>query len=320
MTDVLTVTVNPVIDIHYFTGEFQAGRDNVVSCRKMFAAGKGMNVSRALQTFGISAEAFLLLGRENADEYLRLASGYGVKVSRILTDGSVRENISVNTPAGETRICTNDFSASPAALRELAELAARRMHAGTTVVFSGSLPNGIPQKEFADFVLSFRQAAPDCKILLDCPSLTLDTIAAIAPYLIKPNRREALALLGSFCRDGSPYPAAEETAAQAERLRARGKCAHVVISCGAAGAAYASSGGVSGFLAAPDPGPICTTVGAGDSMLAGILYGFAQKNAPDLPYALSWGVAFGSAACLTKGTCPPEKEAVFRFMQLIQQR
>lgn len=120
MTDVLTVTVNPVIDIHYFTEEFQAGRDNVVSCRKMFAAGKGMNVSRALQAFGISAEAFLLLGRENADEYLRLASGYGVKVSRILTDGSVRENISVNTPAGETRICTNDFSASPAALRELA--------------------------------------------------------------------------------------------------------------------------------------------------------------------------------------------------------
>lgn len=84
MTDILTVTVNPVIDIHYYTEEFVIGRDNIVSCRELFAAGKGMNVSRALQAFGISTEAFLLLGTENASEYLRLAGGYGVPVSYVL--------------------------------------------------------------------------------------------------------------------------------------------------------------------------------------------------------------------------------------------
>ena len=82
MTDILTVTVNPVIDIHYYTEEFVIGRDNIVSCRELFAAGKGMNVSRALQAFGISTEAFLLLGTENASEYLRPAGGYGVPVDR----------------------------------------------------------------------------------------------------------------------------------------------------------------------------------------------------------------------------------------------
>ena len=111
MTNIVTVTVNPVIDIHYFTNEFQTGRDNLVSCRKIFAAGKGMNVSRALQTFAISAEAFLLLGGENASEYLQLAADYNVPISWIPAEGSIRENISINTPDTETRICMKNFMA-----------------------------------------------------------------------------------------------------------------------------------------------------------------------------------------------------------------
>ena len=116
MTDILTVTVNPVIDIHYYTEEFVIGRDNIVSCRELFAAGKGMNVSRALHAFGISTEAFLLLGTENASEYLRLAGSYGVPVSYVPAEGAVRENISVNAPNSETRLCSKSFTASPALL------------------------------------------------------------------------------------------------------------------------------------------------------------------------------------------------------------
>lgn len=313
MTDIITVTVNPVIDIHYFTNEFQTGRDNLVSCRKIFAAGKGMNVSRALQSFAVSAEAFLLLGGENAAEYLRLAADYNVPISWIPAEGSVRENISINTPDTETRICMKNFMISPALLSKLSTLITQKIKSGTAVVFSGSLPLGITQHDFATFVCSVREAVPTCKIILDCPSLTLDTIALISPFLIKPNQKEAAMLLSAQNTAAQPFSPSEGIR-QAEQLCARGNCTHAVVSYGAAGAAYASTAGASGFLAAPEPGPICSTVGAGDSMLAGILYGFLQKNISDLKDALSWGIAFGSAACLTKGTCPPAKETVLKLM------
>lgn len=312
MRDIITITVNPVIDIHYFMEDFQTGRDNIVSCRKIFAAGKGMNVSRALQAFGISAETFLALGRENAPEYLQLASDYGVPLSYVSVGGRIRENISINTPVSETRICTKNFAVTPDAFAELRTLIARKTSPEAAIVFSGSLPNGIAQKEFADFALSVKGDFPDRKIILDCPSLSLETIASIAPFLIKPNQSEAMSLLG--LRGQAEESLSQKEILSAERLRMLGRCVHVVVSCGAAGAAYASCGGRSGFVSAPDPGTVCSTVGAGDSMLAGILYGFFYKNAPDLRSALSWGVAFGSAACLTRGTCPPEKELVFKLL------
>ena len=102
MNGIITVSLSPVIDIHYSADSFDAGKDNVVKSRDIFAAGKAMNVSRALHTVGISAETHMLLGEENASEYLRLASDYAVPLSCITTDGAVRENISVNTPNGET--------------------------------------------------------------------------------------------------------------------------------------------------------------------------------------------------------------------------
>ncbi len=312
MTDILTVTVNPVIDIHYYTEEFVIGRDNIVSCRELFAAGKGMNVSRALQAFGISTEAFLLLGTENASEYLRLAGGYGVPVSYVPAEGAVRENISVNAPDSETRLCSKSFTASPALLSRLSARIVPAAARADAAVFSGSLPRGITQKDFADFVLSIRRAAPHCRIFLDCPSLTIEAAAAIAPFLMKPNAEEAAGLLG-LPRSETPSPQA--AVLWAEQLCIRGQCAHTVVSCGAAGAAYASKGGASGFLTAPKTERTVSTVGAGDSMLAGIIYGFFHENTADLKSALRWGAAFGSAACLTRGTQPPEQETVLKLLR-----
>lgn len=314
MTEVVTVTVNPVIDIHYYMEDFQIGRDNSVSCRNLYAAGKGMNVSRTLHSLGVSTEAVLLLGCENAADYLRLAAPYGVPLSWLSTEGAVRENISVNTPHSETRICSRRFAASPALLPGLSARIVQKAKHSAFVVFSGSLPQGITPKDFSDFVRSVRVAVPDCNIVLDCPSLNPEAISAIAPFLIKPNQEEARALLG-LPAAGNAALCPEEIVLQAEKLRTLGSCTHVVISCGAAGAAYASFGGAAGFLRAPVLGAVASTVGAGDSMLAGILYGLLQDTTQDLKGALSWGIASGSAACQANGTCPPEKEAVLQLME-----
>lgn len=315
MSLILTVTLNPVIDIHYFTEEFQTGRDNLVSCRKIFAAGKGMNVSRALHAFDLPTEAFLLLGKENARQYLDLAASYGIPLSYLLTDGAVRENISVNTPASETRICMKNYAVTAAQLTALSALIRHRLSGerDTAAVISGSLPQGITQKDLIGFVAELKSASPRLRLILDCPSLTADTLAEIAPFLIKPNEQEAAALLKIPCAPAA-WRLPEEKIQMAEKLRALTHCENTVVSFGAEGAAYASQNGTSGFVTAPSlDGKFRSSVGAGDSMLAGILYGLSHADCADWKHAVSWGVAFGSAACLTEGTCPPEQDAVLRL-------
>ena len=312
MNGIVTISLSPVIDIHYSADSFEAGRDNIVHGRRMYAAGKAMNVSRGLHAVGISAEAYMLLGEENASEYLRLAADYGVPISCITTDGAVRENISVNTPAGETRICTKDFTISSKILPVLGVKVASKLSAGMAVVISGSLPKGITQKDFISFVRFIKGAVPDSKIILDCPTLSLEAIKEIEPFLIKPNKEEAIALLG-----GESALATSLSAKEAKELCERAKCDYCVISCGADGAVFASSDGTSGSFAAPEIPECHSTVGAGDSMLAGILYSFMKdidKSCYDLPEAVKWGLAFGSASCMNKGTEPPAAEDIFQLL------
>lgn len=309
---VITVSLNPVIDIHYFIDDFKIGKDNIPFSRSTFAAGKGMNVSRALQAFDIPNDAFMLLGRENSAVYLRLSEEYGISLSYILTNGAVRENISVNTPSSETRICMKNYTAAQADLDRLGDLIRKSVQDGCFIVFSGSLPVGISEGMFTDFVLSIKSTAKDIKIILDCPTLTADTIAMISPYLIKPNQSEAEALIG-----------APNGVDCAKTLCHTTQCSHVVISRGSEGAEYATLLGMHGFVKAPVIDRVISTVGAGDSMLAGIIYGILQQktgrnDAPDFEKALRWGISFGSAACLTKGTCPPVKEEVLRLINSLE--
>lgn len=312
MNGIITVSLSPVIDIHYSADQFVPGKENYVNSRSIFAAGKAMNVSRGLHEVGISAEVYLLLGQENASEYLRLASDYAVPISCITTDGAVRENISVNTPNGETRICFKNFSISRNILPLLASKIVSKLSDDMAVVFSGSLPDGITQEDFVNFVLLIKNTVPDTKIILDCPTLTADAIREISPFLIKPNHEEASKLSDGFKFDVAQTDKYIETAKNLCQIT---NCEHLVISCGAFGAAYASRNGVSGFVKAPKINA-CSTVGAGDSMIAGILYSFIKEISQGtytLSDAVKWGVAFGSAACLNKGTEPPLAENIFRL-------
>ncbi len=312
MNGIITVSLSPVIDIHYSADSFEIGKENYVNSRSIFAAGKAMNVSRGLHEVGISAEVHLLLGQENASEYLRLASSYAVPISCITTDGAVRENISVNTNEGETRICFKNYSISPSILPFFASKIVSKLSEDMAVVFSGSLPAGITQEDFVQFVLLIKNIVPNTKIILDCPSLNVDSIRKISPFLIKPNHEEAAKLSNGFKIDEA---GTEKTISVAKNLCKITNSEHCVISCGSVGAAYASKTGESGFVKAPKI-KACSTVGAGDSMIAGILYSFIKeisKGTYTLSEAVKWGIAFGSAACLNKGSEPPIAENIFRL-------
>lgn len=324
MDNIITVTLNPVIDIHYYANDFVCGKDNIANEVCTFAAGKGMNVSRALYSAGISAEAFLLLGEENASEYLNLSKNYSVPISCITTSGSVRQNISINTPSQETRVCMKNYSVPPAILPVLATKIIRKVSSESVIVFSGSLPLGISPEDFANFILLLKKTIPELKIVIDCPSISLELLNKIEPFLIKPNLEEATKLLGLSQENQNNYSIDFITNLTKE-IYERSNSNYVVTSCGSMGAVFAfrdTSNNIKlGHIKAPSVKDILTTVGAGDSMLAGILAEMLKQSHSNTQCsfveAVKWGVAFGSAACMTKGTNPPSySNAVSIFKSL----
>lgn len=323
MDSIITVTLNPVIDIHYYSDSFNCGIDNIANEVLSFAAGKGMNVSRALSSAGISSEAFVLLGEDNAEEYLNLSKDYSVPISCITTTGAVRQNVSINTPNSETRICMKNYSVIPAVLPVLAGQIVRKITEESAIVFSGSMPQGITEDDFVNFILLIKKTVPEIKIIIDCPTISANNLNKIKPFMIKPNFQEALSLLG--INDYKEINILEHAKNISAELLNKTGSQFVVVSCGEFGAAFSlikdSKESKSGYINAPTVENVLTTVGAGDSMLAGILAEMLKQSHLDAPSdfteAVKWGVAFGSAACLTKGTNPPSyTDIVSIFKQL----
>lgn len=281
---IATVTLNPALDIHYTLKEFVLGRENYPEARKKLAAGKGVNVSRVLKRHGVDAPAYMLLGKENGAEYFRLLESYGVPYGYIEVPGSVRENISVNCPERhqETRLCMKGFTVTPEDGLALIRLVMEQVPAGAFVALCGSLPPGISGGDFVGYCKMLQHAG--YRLIVDCPSLTVSALQEIQPWLIKPNEKEALALLGL-----SEILSGEEVASRLAEIFPQ-----VIVSLGTDGLVYANKEIVLRKSALPTE--VYTTVGAGDSLVAGFLYGMVTA-AGDIEKALDYGLEFAAETC-----------------------
>ena len=193
---IATVTLNPALDVHYTLSEFLLGKENYPETRKKLAAGKGVNVSRVLKRHGVDAPAYMLMGKENGKEYLSLLESYDVPYGTVEVPGSVRENLSVNCPTlhQETRLCMKGFQVTPEHGRALIRLVMDQVPAGAYIALCGSLPTGILGCDFVGYCKMLQDAG--YRVIVDCPSLSLTELQEIQPWLIKPNEKEAMTLLG----------------------------------------------------------------------------------------------------------------------------
>jgi 1-phosphofructokinase family hexose kinase len=156
-------------------------------------------------------------------------------------------------------------------------------------VLSGSLPPGASPGLYAEIVRIVNAAG--ARALLDASGPPLAQGCGAAPYLVKPNAAEAAELTGLPVEDEAGARAA------AARIQAIG-VAHVLVSMGKRGAVLSSGG--RGWVARPPPIVERNPIGAGDSMVAGLVWGLS-RGLP-LEEALRWGVASGAAAASLDGT------------------
>ena len=302
---IITLTLNPAFDMHCFAKNFEPFHENLAEVTALEAGGKGVNVSRALTFLGVENKALVVLGKENGDSFRRALIDDGIDCICIEVDGRIRENITLHTDNNpETRISFRGFSADSSLLRRVCDTLDGEIDADTVVTFTGSLPAGVSVAEAREMLVEMK--AKGAKIVIDSRSFKLDDIKAVRPWLIKPNEEE-IALYSDL-----KVTDLESAATAAAELR-KSASENVMISLGGAGAVLACGDGI--FSANAPEIEVLSTIGAGDSSIAGFIS--AAKSGLSYPDMLRNAIAFGSAACMTEGTRPPEKDGVKELLEKV---
>ena len=303
---IYTVTLNPAIDKTVVIENLLTGSVNRILSAREDAGGKGINVSKCLKKLGEESVAAMILAGHAGKRLDAMLKNMKIHMLRIHTEGENRTNLKIIDPVkGEN---TDINEPGPRIDMQLLEQMKKKLgHSvgkGDIVVLSGSLPKGADKNLYARWINYFRHLG--ASVLLDADGEPLFKAIDALPYMIKPNETELAAMLGKESLT------LEEMIAEGKRLHEKG-IPEVVISLGGEGALFINADGC--FHAEALKVPVKSTVGAGDSMVAAIVYGKKKKLSRDQKIRLA--VAMGAASVMQDGSQPPEAELVWKLAEQV---
>ncbi len=287
---VYTVTLNPALDCFITPAAFAPGQINRYESPVFLPGGKGINVSLLLHSLGVETAALGIAAGFTGRQLAAMLEQQGCPASFLfLEQGLTRLNLKLLPENGEETALNGSGPPIPSdTLDQLEQQLAVLLRAGDFLVLSGSLPGSLP----ADTYLRLAKAVPPgVRTILDTSGKALELGLQAKPFLIKPNLEELEELFGLKLRDRQDI---EEYAGRLLPMGAQ----HVLLSMGSQGALlFTGSGQV--LERKSLSGTEVSSVGAGDSMVAGFLYGWLQTGA--WADALDWGIAAGAATAFTQG-------------------
>jgi len=288
---IYTLTLNPALDRTIRVRKLTFDDANRVVSEERFAAGKGIDVSRAVIELGGSTMAFGFVGGyagAELEDRLKLA---GVSTEFVHIGSETRTNVVVRDL--ETNSITALNAKGPHATRIEYEQLIKKLKEHDFrpgfFVLSGSAPPGVPIDVYHDIIGIARDS--NLKAVLDADGELLKRGIQAKPFMIKPNSHELRRLVGSDV-DGI-----EEVKTAGAKIRAAG-VENVLVSMGPRGAVLVSEEG--SFFAKPPEVEAVSPVGAGDSLVAGFVLGL--DTGLSFCESLRLGVAAGAACALTPGT------------------
>ncbi|ARN18531.1 1-phosphofructokinase family hexose kinase [Piscinibacter gummiphilus] len=300
-----TVSLNPAIDRTLWVDRLAPGHTHLATGEHRQAGGKGFNVAAGLASLGVPVAMCGWLGRENAGVFEAAFQARGIADAMDRVSGHVRENLQLTDTARQqtTSVDLPGIAFDPATLaaaeQQLDRTLAARVAPGDWCLLTGSLPPGVDAGTLER--LSRSLSAAGARLVVDTGGEALaDLLRRLAgtpramPVFVKPNRDELEALCGRS------LPTVPDVVAAARGVVAQG-VPHVLVSLGADGAVLATAAGT--WTCAVPAVPICTTVGAGDAVVAGTTAGLMaglpfdaaarrglacaawriQRRTPDLP-------------------------------------
>lgn len=284
---IYTVTLNPAIDYIITVPELRMGMTNRTGSEKLLPGGKGINVSIVLKNLGIETTALGFIAGFTGDEIKRQLEKTGIHTDLIKVQrGYSRINIKLKDVDG----MEINGSGPQIGRDDLNQLFVKieTLKKGDLLVLAGSIPGSIPDTIYRDIMMLMNRRQVD--VAVDADGKLLEQSLKYQPFLIKPNHYE---LGGIF---GVTLKTREDVILYARRMRERG-AKNVLVSMGARGAVLVDEqGNVHSHDALK--GTLVNAVGAGDSMTAGFLAGWREKQ--DYQHAFYMGLAAGSASAFSE--------------------
>jgi len=264
MARILTLTLNPALDLTVRLARLEPGEVNRSETLLTHAAGKGVNVAQVLADLGHELTVGGFLGDGNPQAFEALIAQRGFTDAFIRVPGETRSNIKIAEQDGRvTDINAPGPQVTEQAQSALLEKLAQIAPDFDAVVVAGSLPRGVSPQWFQALFEQLKRCG--LKVALDTSGEALRAGLKAGPWLVKPNTEELADALGN----------APDAISQLHQQGVE----HVVVSDGAAGVSWYSPG--ASLHATPPKVVVASTVGAGDSLLAGMLHGLLTGDTPE---------------------------------------
>jgi len=303
---VVTITLNPALDLTGSMNQLNVGSVSLVEHSSLHAAGKGVNVAKVLSELGADVTVTGFLGRDNQELFCQLFNQLGVRDEFIRIDGATRINVKLVEHNGAVSdinfpgitVTQADIDAFEATLLRLAQ-------DHDYFVLAGSLPKGISPQRCAGWISQLRSM--NKKVLFDSSREALMVGLEARPWLIKPNDEE----LSQWC--GKELTTLKECQQAASQL-AQKEIENIVISMGANGVMWLNEN--EWLHAKPPKMQVVSTVGAGDTLVAGLCWGHMQHMEKD--DLLRFATALSALAVTQVGVGISDKEQLNTLQQQIQ--
>lgn len=290
---IYTVTFNPAIDYVMRTEKVVSGMVNRSESEEISFGGKGINVSVMLAELGEKSVALGFVAGFTGKAIEDALKEKGIKTDFVrLKSGNSRINVKIKA-GEETEINGNGPDITE---EDIAELLSKlsSLRKGDTLVIAGSVPSTV-QGDIYERIM--KSLSKEVEIVVDAEGRLLLGVLQYKPFLVKPNNIELGALFGAR------ITTKEETVTYAKKLQNIG-ARNVLVSMAGDGAVLVDETGKVHMTQAPQ-GKVLNSVGAGDAMVAGFLAGYAKTC--DYSYALTLGIATGSATAFSNGLAAREK-------------
>jgi len=301
---IYTVTINPALDKELLVPQIE--QDEVLRALsiQLDYGGKGFNVSRLLKSFGCPSTALGFVGGNTGKILENGLTALGIKTDFVRVSGETRTNISI-VPADRSHyVKVNEPGPmiQDSEIKQLLQKINSLCQPGDWWGLAGSLPLGLQAGFYADLIELIQSKG--AFVILDASGKALRLGCEKSAFLVKPNAVEAEKLTGVKIRSLAD---AQKSAKQILQSGVK----NVVLSLGEMGAIWLTA--EEAWFAASPPIEAHNPIGAGDSLVGGVVWGLAQQLSNQ--ECLRWGVACGSAAASLDGTAVGSYDYVFELLQ-----
>jgi 6-phosphofructokinase 2 len=292
---IYTITLNPALDRTLWIEKVRDDVSNRIIEEKSFAGGKSIDVSKVLKNLGMDSIALGFVGGFAGRELEGRLLNEGIQTEFVHVSGETRTNIIIHERGTGKQLAFNARGPEirPSELMEFVERL-ERLPCSDLVAIGGSLPIGVTPEIYRKIIVMVKRC--QSIVVLDVDGEALRKGITARPDVVKPNIHELSELVGRSLKE------LDDIRAAAREINQQG-VKMVLVSMGARGILLVSDGHE--YLAVPPNVDVQSTIGAGDSSVAGFISGLVEGKS--LKDCLIYAAAAGTATTLHQGTALAQK-------------